>query len=113
MAETKDTLKSDISKFIKKMLEQRGISVYKIVFFGSFAKGQEKEESDIDIIIVSKDFRSKSIFEIVEETAGINRELVKKTGKPFDIMYYSDLEWKKSSSPIINAAKKEGEAAYG
>jgi predicted nucleotidyltransferase len=113
MAKTKEITNRELSEILTELLEQRGISIYKIVIFGSFAKGLSKEDSDIDIIIVSKDFRNKSIFERVELTAGINRELVRKTMKPFDIMYYSDEEWEEGNSLIINAAKEEGEVIYG
>ncbi len=102
-----------IRDILRELLQQRGISINKIVIFGSYAKGIEKEDSDIDIIVVSKIFRGKSIFERVELTAGIGRELVKKIMKPFDIIYYSDEEWKKGNSLIINSAKKEGEVIYG
>lgn len=64
------------------MLEQKGISVQKIIIYGSYARGVQREDSDIDIIIISKDFRDKSIFERVELTTGIGRELVKKTKNP-------------------------------
>jgi predicted nucleotidyltransferase len=102
-----------VRDILRELLQQRGISISKIVVFGSYAKGIEKEDSDIDIIVVSKVFRGKSIFERVELTAGIGRELVKKFIKPFDIIYYSDEEWKKGNSLIINSAKKEGEIIYG
>ncbi len=113
MSKTKEITNRELSKILIELLKHRGISIYKIVIFGSFAKGLSKEDSDIDIIIVSKDFRNKSIFERVELTTGIGRELVKKTMKPFDIMYYSDEEWKKGHSLIINAAKEEGVVIFG
>lgn len=113
MAKAKEIKNRELSEILTELLEQKGISIYKIVIFGSFAKGLSKEDSDIDIIIVSRDFRNKSIFERVELTVGINRELVKKTMKPFDIMYYSDEEWEEGNSLIINAAKEEGEVIYG
>jgi len=106
-------VKKEIGHILKELLEQRGIVIDKIVIFGSYAKGKEKEDSDIDIIIVSKDFRDKSIFERVELTTGVGLELVRRTKKLFDIMYYSDKEWEKGSSLTINAAKDEGVVIYG
>jgi len=49
--------------------------------FGSYARDTQREDSDIDIIIVSRDFRDKSIFERAELTTGIGRELVRKVKK--------------------------------
>lgn len=101
-----------VREILKELLQQKGISIYKIIIFGSFVKGPQKEDSDIDLIVVSKDFRNKSIFEKVELTTGIGRELVKRTEKPFDILYYSDEEWESGHSLIINTAKEEGEVIY-
>ncbi|HGE72364.1 TPA: nucleotidyltransferase domain-containing protein [Candidatus Poribacteria bacterium] len=109
--------KADVIKktdrILRELLQQKGINAQKIIIFGSYAKSMEKEDSDIDVIIVSKDFRNKSIFERVEQTCGIDRELVRRTKKPFDILYYSDEEWENSSSLAINAAKKDGIVIYG
>jgi len=102
----------EIEKFLRESFQQRRITINKIVIFGSYARREERQDSDIDIIIVSKDFRDKDIFERVKLTNGIHRELVKKIMKPLDIMYYSDIEWNKSYSLIINTAKQEGEIIY-
>ncbi len=104
---------SEISNTIRDLFERKGISVQKIIIYGSYARGVQREDSDIDIIIISKDFRDKSIFERVELTTGIGRELVKKTKKPFDLLFYSDDEWGEGHSLIINVAKKEGKVVYG
>lgn len=109
MAEKKQI---EAGKILKKLLERRGIEVHKIVIFGSYAKGKEKKESDIDIIIVSKDFENQDIFGRVEITSGIHRELVEEIMIPVDIMYYSVKEWEKGSSLTINAAKQQGEIVY-
>ena len=112
MAKTEKIIK-ETGKILVELLKKKGISIYKIVIFGSYAKGIQKEDSDIDVIIVSPDFRNKSIFEKAELTTGIGWEIVKKTKKPFDIMYYSDKEWEGSNSLTINAAKENGEVIYG
>ena len=98
---------------LQKLFRQRKICVDKIVVFGSYARGKERRSSDIDIIVVSENFREKDIFERVELTSGIHRELVKQLRKPVDIMYYSDREWDKGYSLIINVAKEEGRVISG
>jgi len=65
-------------KILEKLLRERGIKIYKIVVFGSYAKGKEKKESDLDIIVVSENFEGKNIFEKVETVSGIHRKLVEK-----------------------------------
>ncbi|MEA1964623.1 MAG: nucleotidyltransferase domain-containing protein [Candidatus Aerophobetes bacterium] len=99
-------------EILEKLFQKRGIEIYKIVIFGSYAKGEEKKESDLDIIVVSENFEDKDIFEKVEIVSGIHRELVEKITIPVDIMYYSPTEWEKGSSLIINAAREEGKVVY-
>ncbi len=101
----------EIRKVLLRLLNEVGIHVEKIVLFGSYAKGKEKEESDIDIIVVSKDFRDKDIFEIVNMTKDIHWKLVEYFIKPFDILYYSDEDWEKGRSLIISSAKKRGKSS--
>lgn len=106
-------VKREIIKILIELFKKKGINVDKIVIFGSYAKDKQSEDSDIDIIVVSKDFRNKGIFEIVHLTRDVHWELVEKTMKPFDLMYYSDEDWEKGNSLVINAAQKEGEVIYG
>ncbi len=102
-----------IKETLLNLFQRKGIKITKIAIFGSYAKGKQKEDSDIDIIIVSPDFRNKDNFEKVKLTRGVHRKLVDRTKKPIDIMYYSDLEWNRGHSLIINAAKREGKIIYG
>jgi uncharacterized protein len=46
-------------KEFKNKLEEI-ISVNRILFFGSMSRGKAKKDSDVDLIIVSKDFKGKS-----------------------------------------------------
>ncbi len=113
MAEANGLRLEDIKKSLEKLLQERGIVMDKIVVFGSFIRGGFGQESDIDIIIVSPDFRNKGIFERVKLTTGIGRELVKRFKRPFDLIYYSDVEWEKKNFLLINEAKEYGEVIYG
>ncbi|MBI5361403.1 MAG: nucleotidyltransferase domain-containing protein [Planctomycetes bacterium] len=97
-----------ISHILLHRLRDKGVIISKIIVFGSYTSGRRKQDSDIDIVIVSKDFRNKTIFEKTELTLGIHFELVKTIMKPFDLLYYSDKEWERGSSLMINAAKEEG-----
>ena len=113
MAKGKRSLSIKIGEVVKNLLEQKGINPSKIVLFGSYAKNTETEGSDIDLIIVSRAFRDKSLFERVQLTTGIGRTLVKMFRKPFDLMFYSDVEWDQSRSLVIDAARQEGRVLHG
>ena len=56
----KSTLKA--VTFMKDSLQQTGLNVKKIIVFGSQANGKCNADSDIDIIVISNDFRNKNIF---------------------------------------------------
>jgi len=108
MAKKEDTLNTAINQTLIGLLEEKGISLFKIVIFGSYARARQREDSDIDIIVVSKDFRDKSLFERVRLTTGIGRQMVHRFKKPIDLLFYSDEEWERSNSLILNAARHEG-----
>ncbi|MGX9366261.1 nucleotidyltransferase domain-containing protein [Desulfoplanes sp. PS50] len=55
MASTKDKIIRDIRRYIVE-LNRHGIVVQKTMLFGSWAKGSAREESDVDIALVSSSF---------------------------------------------------------
>jgi predicted nucleotidyltransferase len=69
MAQKSGFINTQLNIELKQPLENRGINADKIVVFGSYGRGDKREDSDIDLIIVSKNFRNKSIFERVELTS--------------------------------------------
>ncbi|MEW5758134.1 MAG: nucleotidyltransferase domain-containing protein [Candidatus Omnitrophota bacterium] len=46
---------------LKTSLQARGISVDKLILFGSYAQGKQKPYSDIDIAVVSSSFNGKNL----------------------------------------------------
>lgn len=44
-----------VNKFAK-ALTAKGITIDKIVLYGSYAKGRQRPDSDIDVAVVSRDF---------------------------------------------------------
>ena len=93
---------------IKDFLKDRHITVDKIVIFGSYARGNYTEDSDLDIAIVSRDFDEKDIFQKAETLKGLKWALVEKFMLPFDIIPLSLKEWQESSSLVVDFVK-EGE----
>jgi predicted nucleotidyltransferase len=58
MAKQTGLKKAEIGKIHKfvQLLEQQGVSISKVILFGSYAKGRANPDSDIDIVIVSTQF---------------------------------------------------------
>ena len=50
-----DTPQNLIDRYAR-ILKQSGVTVEKLILFGSYAKGKNKPWSDLDICVVSKDF---------------------------------------------------------
>lgn len=56
----------EIVREYKKAVEVLGVHVDSAILYGSFAKGTQREDSDIDLVIVSRDFRKMNIRERLE-----------------------------------------------
>ncbi|HHT9155594.1 MAG TPA: nucleotidyltransferase domain-containing protein [Candidatus Tripitaka sp. YC43] len=47
----------------RRKLETSGIKVKKIILYGSYASGEARENSDIDLVVVSNDFKEMDLWE--------------------------------------------------
>lgn len=54
-----------IEKF-KKELEKYNIHPERIILYGSYAKGNAREDSDIDLVVISSDFENMNLRERLE-----------------------------------------------
>ena len=66
-----------LKEFVKRVKEKYGDKVEKIILFGSYARGKVREESDIDMLIITK----TEDFKMRREIAGIAFDLLLKTKK--------------------------------
>jgi predicted nucleotidyltransferase len=96
--ETKKIIEA-IKKFKKK------IKADKIIIFGSFARGEFGEHSDIDLLLVSKKFRGKDFH---ERFKGL--WLKWNLNLPVDFICYTHEEFEKLKKEvsIVSEALKEG-----
>lgn len=92
-------------------LRKGGVNISKIILFGSQAKGQATEESDIDIAVISKDFEDKDIFERARLTKEAEVMTIKKFMLPLDIITMTPEEFESETSLIADYAR-EGEVIY-
>lgn len=89
-------------------LEKQGIRVRKLVIFGSFATGKYHEYSDIDLVVVSEDFKGKGLW----ARAQILADAVFEVLQPIEATALTPEEWDREDSRIVEFAK-EGEVVYG
>ena len=65
MVKTEREIKEIISRYAVE-LEKLGITSQRIVLYGSYAKGMPREDSDIDLIVISELFEGMNIRERLE-----------------------------------------------
>jgi len=107
------TAKNNIeySEIVKTILSE--VEVEKVILFGSRARGDNKPESDLDLLIIQKNDFSKSKSRW-SETIKI-RKALKNYMIPKDILLFSESEinyWKDSLNHIIPSCLKEGKVLY-
>lgn len=95
-----------ISAF-KQALESKGIKINKLILFGSYAMGTNREESDIDVIVISDDFADKNYWERIDALSDAIYEVF----EPIEAIAMTPEEWKNGESPIIDYAEK-GEVVH-
>jgi predicted nucleotidyltransferase len=94
-----DLIRSYIS-----LLDAEGLSVYKAFLYGSYASGNQKEDSDIDLMIVSDKYSSSDdmvVGKMWQLTKRINTRI-----EPFLVsknQFYTD-----DTSPLIESVRQNG-----
>lgn len=65
MVKTEREVKEIIERF-RKEIERMGVKPLQIILYGSYAGGTAREDSDIDVIVISEDFRKMNLRERLE-----------------------------------------------
>ncbi len=61
----------EIAQALSRELEKNKIIVDKIILYGSYARGNPHDHSDIDLVVISPSFKDKKMLDIQEELARI------------------------------------------
>jgi len=95
---------------VKQVIEcLKKYSPEKIILFGSYARGEEDEYSDLDFVII-KNTKKRFIERLIEVAKLIDNEL-----GSVDIFVYTPEEFQKmveSGNPFIERVIKEGKIVY-
>jgi predicted nucleotidyltransferase len=99
-----------VKRIIKEYLKELKphIKIEKVLLFGSFAKRKFHKDSDIDLIIISPDFKK---IEFMERLIWLSKKRGEKFMSPaMDILGYSPEEFEKISkeSIVLKEAKEKG-----
>lgn len=90
----------------RRKLEAQGINIKRIILYGSHAVGKAKEDSDIDLVVISDDFKKMDLWErlclLGRARMGVKR--------PMEILGFTEEEFsaKPSGSFIGDEVKPKG-----
>ena len=102
----KKTVLEIINRFHQE-IEARGIKPQRLILYGSYAKGNNKEGSDIDIIVVSDDFVDKSYWERID----ILSDAIYEIFAPIEALAFTQDEWNQGDSFVVDFAR-DGEILF-
>jgi predicted nucleotidyltransferase len=97
----------NVVDLLRQGLEARGIKPQRIVLYGSYATGADKKGSDIDVVVISSDFATKSYWERIDLLADVLYEIF----APVEAVAMTPDEWDRSESFVVDFAR-EGEVLY-
>ncbi|WP_456474667.1 nucleotidyltransferase domain-containing protein [Candidatus Pyrohabitans sp.] len=80
-----------LEKFVRLIKEKYGDEIEKIILFGSFARGENVEESDIDVLIITK----VENFKLRREILGLAFDLLMETGEYISAKVISRKDYEK------------------
>src|SRR4030042_2164144 len=89
-----------ISSF-RKAIESEGIKINKLVLFGSYATNRYEQDSDIDVVVISKDFNNKNYWERID----ILSSAIYRIFQPIEAVAMTPEEWERADSLIVDYAK--------
>jgi predicted nucleotidyltransferase len=82
----------------------------RIILFGSYARGDTNEQSDLDFLIVKKELKARRM-----ETVRL-RDVLSPLRIPVDVVVISEKtyqDWKDAPGTVIYEATQEGKVVYG
>lgn len=91
----------------REALEKQGVSASKVILYGSYAAGNWREGSDIDVVVVSPDFADKGYWDRIDVLA----KAICDVWEPIEAVAMTPQEWEKGDSMVAHFAR-EGELVY-
>ena len=93
---------------LAKALEAESIKPQKIILFGSHSTGTQREDSDIDLVVISTDFEGRGYWERINVLSAA----IATVFEPIEAVAMTPGEWERGDSLIADYARN-GEVVYG
>jgi len=85
----------------KEALESIGTKVEQLILYGSHAAGTAREDSDIDVVVISSSFSDKSYWQRID----ILTEAIYQVFAPIEASAFTPEEWKAERSLLVDYAR--------
>ena len=99
-------LRADFKSGLKTVYGSRLKGLY---LFGSYARGEQKDESDVDMLVVLDDVGS--YYEEVRRTGQIGSDLSLKYGATLTQVFVKEADWLRADNPFLVHVRPEAIAA--
>ncbi len=96
----KNAVINTLRQFIN-ALEAANIHVERLILYGSHAAGTAREDSDIDVVVISPGFADKSYWERID----ILSEAIYQVSAPIGATAFTPHEWRSGKSLIVDYAR--------
>lgn len=93
-------------KYFERCVREGGLSLSKIVIFGSSGTGTSTIESDVDIAVISDDFRGKDVFYRALLTKDAEINTIRKFRIPLDVITLTPEEFNEEHSLLVKNIRK-------
>ncbi len=109
MAERLSFVKKIVHEYIK-ILATKGIRVERVILYGSYARGKERKDSDIDIIIIAKDLKKINF----PERLGFLSQATLRIKAPLEVIGYTpdEVKDKRGKSVFWDEITSTGKEVY-
>jgi predicted nucleotidyltransferase len=85
----------------KDALESANVQVERLILFGSHATNTAREDSDIDVVVISPSFSDKGYWERID----ILSEAIYRVFAPIEASAFTPEEWQEDKSLLVDYAK--------
>jgi len=92
---------------LRREIEHRGIKPQRIILYGSYVTGANVKGSDIDVVIISSDFATKSYWERIDILA----DAIYEVSAPVEAVAMTPEEWESGDSFLVEFARN-GEVLF-
>lgn len=91
----------EIVKSFEQALISLGVEIDRLILFGSYATGTVRQDSDIDVIVISPSFAEMDYWERID----VLSEAIYRVSAPIEATAFTPEEWRRGDSLLVDFAK--------